>query len=60
MKHFVYLLIYVLCLPSKHLIQRFISDRELCLYLYEYQKWIDKTDYCPKCGKEVHVISKEK
>ena len=33
MKHFVYLLIYVLCLPSKYLIQHFISDKELCLYL---------------------------
>lgn len=33
MKRFVYLLIYVLCLPSKYLIQRFISDKELCLWL---------------------------
>ena len=33
MKHFVYLLIYVLCLLSKYLIQRFISDKELCLWL---------------------------
>lgn len=33
MKRFVYLLIYVLCLLSKHLIQRFISDGELYLYL---------------------------
>ena len=28
-------------------------------FFYEYQKWIDKTDYCPQCGKEVHIVSKE-
>ncbi len=28
-------------------------------FFYEYQKWIDKTDYCPECGKEVHIVSKE-
>ena len=33
MKHFVYSLISVLCFPSIYLIQRFISDRELCLCL---------------------------
>lgn len=27
--------------------------------VYEYQKRIDKTDYCPKCGKEVHIVSYE-
>jgi len=44
---------------------RTYSLRVVCPYcgnpffFFEYQKWIDKTDYCPKCGKEVHVISKE-
>lgn len=28
-------------------------------FFYEYQKWIDKTDYCPKCGKDIHVKSEE-
>lgn len=33
MKKFVYSLISVLCLLSIDLIQRFVSDRELCLCL---------------------------
>lgn len=28
-------------------------------FFYEYQKWINTTDFCPNCGKEIRVISKE-
>lgn len=28
-------------------------------FFYTYDKCIDKTDYCPKCGKEIHVVSEE-
>lgn len=26
---------------------------------YTFVKYIDVTDYCPNCGKEIHVISEE-
>ena len=43
---------YVLTVTCPHCKSKFC--------FYEYQKWIDKTDYCPKCGKEVHIVSEDK
>ncbi len=27
------------------------------IFFFEYQKWINKTDFCPNCGKELYVTS---